>query len=38
MHHPDYSQPLRVYWLCRACHRKLDGMTKIGLVTNDERV
>ena len=36
MHHPDYSQPLRVYWLCRTCHRKLDGMTKIGLVSNAE--
>jgi len=22
---------LRVYWLCRLCHRKLDGMTKIGV-------
>jgi len=31
MHHPDYSQPLRVYWLCRLCHRKLDGMTKLGM-------
>lgn len=30
MHHPDYSQPLRVYWLCRTCHRKLDNMTKGG--------
>jgi len=36
MHHPDYSQPLRVYWLCRLCHRKVDGMTKIGVgVPND---
>lgn len=31
MHHPDYSQPLRIYWLCRQCHRKLDGMTKLGM-------
>ena len=31
MHHPDYSQPLRVYWLCRVCHRKLDNMEKIGV-------
>ena len=31
MHHPDYRFPLRVYWLCRSCHRKLDGMTKLGL-------
>lgn len=20
MHHPDYSQPLLVRWLCRVCH------------------
>lgn len=20
MHHPDYSQPLFVEWLCRPCH------------------
>ena len=30
MHHPDYSQPLRVYWLCRTCHRKVDNMMKLG--------
>lgn len=37
MHHPDYSQPLRVYWLCRRCHRKVDGMTKLGVgVTRDD--
>ncbi len=30
MHHPDYEQPLRVYWLCRIWHRKLDGMNKSG--------
>ncbi|MDD4445491.1 MAG: hypothetical protein PHC36_06740 [Eubacteriales bacterium] len=35
MHHPDYSQPLRVYWLCRVCHRKLDGMQKIGIPAGD---
>jgi len=28
MHHPDYTKPLRVYWLCRICHRKLDSMIK----------
>ena len=32
MHHPDYSQPLRIYWLCRTCHRKLDSMTKRGII------
>lgn len=26
-HHPDYSQPLLVVWLCRPCHLKLHRMT-----------
>ena len=25
MHHPDYSEPLRVVWLCRHCHLKEHG-------------
>lgn len=23
MHHPDYSKPLEVIWLCRAHHKEL---------------
>ena len=34
MHHPDYTKPLRVYWLCKICHRKVDGMSKIGIAEN----
>jgi len=36
MHHPDYSQPLRVYWICRSCHRKLDSMMKLGIPQNHD--
>ncbi len=37
MHHPDYSQPLRIYWLCRICHRKLDNMQKLGISHDNRR-
>jgi len=37
MHHPDYSQPLRIYWLCRICHRKLDNMQKLGILHDNRR-
>ncbi|MDQ3045139.1 MAG: hypothetical protein M3R06_08320 [Chloroflexota bacterium] len=37
-HHPDYSQPLAVEWLCHPCHmvadierRELDGQTRRSL-------
>lgn len=26
MHHTDYSKPLEVHWLCRACHGWLHGL------------
>jgi len=25
MHHPDYSKPLQIVWLCRPCHLGLHG-------------
>lgn len=30
-HHPDYSKPLRVIWLCRKCHLDLHCIEKRGL-------
>ena len=27
-HHPDYSKPLDVMWLCSVCHRIVENMTK----------
>jgi hypothetical protein len=28
-HHPNYSQPLLVEWLCRRCHRQKHGHTHV---------
>ncbi len=24
-HHPDYTEPLSVIWLCKSCHRRIHG-------------
>lgn len=29
-HHPDYTQPLAVQWLCKVCHRIADGKYRPG--------
>jgi hypothetical protein len=29
-HHPDYSDPMNVEWLCSPCHRKVTPITKHG--------
>jgi len=29
-HHPDYTQPLKVTWLCKSCHRELHQNSSIG--------
>lgn len=28
-HHEDYSYPLRVLWVCRACHRRIHAGSRI---------
>lgn len=30
-HHPDYTDPRRVVWLCRRCHRRLHREEAVSL-------
>ena len=34
MHHPDYSQPLAVQWLCRPCHLQLHKAQEKGWLSS----
>lgn len=31
-HHEDYANPLKVRWLCRACHKAHHGLAPTGMV------
>lgn len=37
-HHPDYSQPLLVVWLCRKCHLQVHEMAMPGVGTDVEQL
>lgn len=36
-HHPDYSQPLLIQWLCKPCHYKADEVRRLAEVDTDLR-
>lgn len=36
MHHPDYSTPLRVEWMCRECHLDHHHGPCVSRLTKDE--
>ena len=33
MHHPDYSKPLEVEWMCQRCHKRLHAQLNVMGVT-----